>query len=63
MPFQCLQLPPAVKMYLSTLIIVAGLAATVHAQWQHVSDVEFYSLLDSSDLTLAAFVMVSLLPA
>ncbi|KIX93014.1 uncharacterized protein Z520_11287 [Fonsecaea multimorphosa CBS 102226] len=44
-------------MYFSARIILAGLAAAVHAQWQHVSDVEFHSLLDSNDLTLTAFVM------
>ncbi|OQU96736.1 Thioredoxin-like domain-containing protein [Cladophialophora immunda] len=43
-------------MHFFARILLAGLAAAVQAQWQHVSDAEFHSLVDSNDLLLAAFV-------
>ena len=42
----------------SACIILGSLAVAVQAQWQHTSSADFHSILDSNDLTLAAFVTV-----
>jgi hypothetical protein len=49
-------------MLISSVLTLCLQAINVHAQWQHASRADFESIVESSELTLAAFVVVAILP-